>query len=388
MKKILVLPLFTMESGHHRAADALIDSFKKKNSYIQCEKLDFLTYLNPLFEKSISNMYLKWINNKPIIYSKFYKHFFFKKSVILRSIYETLFLEKMEQLLGEKQPDLIICTHSFPSFLVNKLKEYGVCKTPMINVYTDFFINDLWGINHVDMHCVPSKEIKNELIKASVPKENIIITGIVTNDLVSKRQVRQANKKKTHILVSGGSLGLGNQISFLKQPVNSSFVEYRVLCGSNAKLFNEIVSLNINSIKPLPYITCSEQMNHLYNWADALITKPGGVTISEGIKKRIPIFIHSVLPGQEEINMNYLEQKGLVQKLNRNKSVEEQVVTFLKNPTAIININKAINLFLSELEMYSCEEVASYIVEKVTSQTSNKRVQYLDQIFSRIYCGL
>ncbi|MEH7237414.1 MGDG synthase family glycosyltransferase [Bacillus sp. JJ1562] len=387
MKKILVLPLFTMESGHHRTADTLIDSFRKQDSYIQCEKVEFLSYISPVFEKLISNVYLKWITKSPVIYSKFYKQFFSKKSVILCSIYEALFLEKMEQLLEETQPDIIICTHSFPSFFVSKLKEYGVCKTPMINVYTDFFINELWGINQVDMHFVPSKETKTDLIKASVPEENIIKTGIVTADLVSKRPGRRTNNKKMHILVSGGSLGLGNQLSFLKSE-NRDLVEYRVLCGSNAKLYKEIASLNINSIKPLPYITCTEQMNHLYNWADAIITKPGGVTISEAIKKRIPIFIHSVLPGQEEINMNYLERKGLVQKLNKTRSVEEQVVTALKNPAGIIQMNKAINLYLSEIEMNNCVEVASYIIEKVTSKNSNKRVQYLDQILSRIYCSL
>ncbi|WP_189655104.1 MGDG synthase family glycosyltransferase [Bacillus sp. HNG] len=388
MKNILVLPLFTMESGHHRTADVLISSFKKQDSYINCEKVDFLTYMNPVLEKSISNLYLKWISNWPVNYSRFYKRFFSKKSDILHSLYEALFLEKMEQLLEEKLPDLVICTHSFPSFLVNKLKEYGVCSTPMINVYTDFFVNDLWGISQVDMHFVPSKEIKAELIKASVPEENIIITGIITSDLASKRKCRSTNKRKIRILVSGGSLGLGNQLFFLKQSVNKDLIEYRVLCGLNAKLYREISSLNLNLIKPLPYITCPEQMNHLYNWADALITKPGGVTISEAIKKRIPIFIYSVLPGQEEINMNYLEKKGLVRKLNKARTVEEQVVTALKNPVALIKMNKANELFLSEIEMNSCLEVANYILEKVTSKNSNKRIQYLDQILSRIYCSL
>lgn len=55
-----------------------------------------------------------------------------------------------------------------------------------------------------------------------------------------------------------------------------------------------------------------EKMNELYNLADAIITKSGGVTISEAINKKVHIFIHSVLPGQEEINLKYLQEQCLV----------------------------------------------------------------------------
>lgn len=50
-------------------------------------------------------------------------------------------------------------------------------------------------------------------------------------------------------------------------------------------------------------------MNQLYNKADAILTKPGGVTISEALQKKLPILVHTSLPGQEEINLDYLLEK-------------------------------------------------------------------------------
>jgi UDP-N-acetylglucosamine:LPS N-acetylglucosamine transferase len=238
------------------------------------------------------------------------------------------------------------------------------------------------------MHLVPSKDTKEQLIKASIPEENILITGIVTNDKFLKRKKEKSEKEKVHILVAGGSLGLGKQLSSLKDCVDSKLVEYRVLCGSNSKLYEEIDSLNSDSIKPLSYITSPEQMNHLYNWADALITKPGGVTISEAIKKKLPIFIHSVLPGQEEVNMDYLAKRGLVRKLNNNVLIEEQILSVLNNPIALFDIRKSMQLFLSDIEINSCEEVAKFIFNRMTKRTINKRVQYIDHIFSRLYYSL
>lgn len=61
MKHVLILPLFQMESGHHRTADALIEAFHKQDPDIDCEKVDFLSYANTSLEKFISHLYLRWI---------------------------------------------------------------------------------------------------------------------------------------------------------------------------------------------------------------------------------------------------------------------------------------------------------------------------------------
>ena len=73
----------------------------------------------------------------------------------------------MEQLLAEEKPDLIVCTHGFPSYLLSQLKMKGKCNVPIINVYTDFFINNVWGKEGIDLHFLPSKEVKEQLIKKS-----------------------------------------------------------------------------------------------------------------------------------------------------------------------------------------------------------------------------
>ena len=37
-------------------------------------------------------------------------------------------------------------------------------------------------------------------------------------------------------------------------------------------------------------------MSALYDQVDAIMTKPGGVTISEVFQKQLPIFVHHYLP--------------------------------------------------------------------------------------------
>ncbi|MDA6131239.1 hypothetical protein OSK38_28225, partial [Escherichia coli] len=86
-------------------------------------------------------------------------------------------------------------------------------------------------------------------------------------------------------------------------------------------------------IEPIGYIEDPFEMNQLYNKADAILTKPGGVTISEALQKKLPILVHTSLPGQEEINLDYLLEKNLVLVIN-DKHIAEQ----LNNEEAILSL--------------------------------------------------
>lgn len=44
---------------------------------------------------------------------------------------------------------------------------------------------------------------------------------------------------------------------------------------------------------------------------DCIITKPGGITLSEALACRLPIFLYRPVPGQELNNALYLQKKGV-----------------------------------------------------------------------------
>lgn len=95
-----------------------------------------------------------------------------------------------------------------------------------------------------------------------------------------------------------------------------SMIDFFVLCGKNEQLYGKLKNSGRANIVPLRYIKCKDEMNKLYDQIDGIITKPGGVTISESLYKRKPIFIYHALPGQEVINLHQLKKLGLVYELN------------------------------------------------------------------------
>ena len=123
-----------------------------------------------------------------------------------------------------------------------------------------------------------------------------------------KFPINHKNGDRPKILISGGNSGLGGILKLSNELKKASHYDFLVLCGNNKKLFNEILSWNVEHVKGLPYISSRAEMNKLYNQVDAIITKPGGVTVSEALRKRLPIFVHSVLPGQEQINLHVFKK--------------------------------------------------------------------------------
>lgn len=377
MKKILFLPLFRMQSGHHQVADALMDMLKKRTRDLVLKKIDLLSYTNESLEKMITSSYLKWIRYAPETYNLAYKSIFYEpgtKDYTLK-LYQSIFLKKMEQLLAEEAPDLIVCTHGFPSHLVSQLKREEKFNIPVINVYTDFFINNVWGVQGIDLHLLPSQEVKDTLVKKKqIPEQSMIVTGIPIHEGINETFKLTKTPARPKILISGGNSGLGGILKLSEGLKKSSHFDFLVLCGKNQKLYDQIVSWNAEHIKPIPYLTSRSEMNSLYDEADAIITKPGGVTISEAIHKKLPIFVHSALPGQEEINLQYLKNKGLVFELNYKNSIDQQLNNILNNPQLMDIWNRAVNSYMQGIEIQNPERLSELITWMLNyDQTISRR---------------
>ncbi|GAB6171953.1 glycosyl transferase [Paradesulfitobacterium aromaticivorans] len=360
--KILFLPFLQMPTGHHQVADALIRSVMRRDPSVELKKVDFLSFVNEKIEKIFTTTYLKWIDHSPQTFTWVYRYFVYPSNASKHfHLYESLFLSKMLEMLKQENPDLIVCTQAFPSFLISRLKLQEKIETPVINVYTDFFINKLWGLQGIDYHFVCDRPLKEELISKGIPAESIFITGIPVDEcfLPKKRPLKYT--RPYHLLISGGNSGLGDIQTFLKVLKPSSDFRYSIMCGKNEKLYREISSLGLANIRPLPYLSSRQAMDDLYNEADAIITKPGGVTISEALIKSLPIFVHSTLPGQEEVNLHYLESHGLVRVLQPDQPIEEQVIRILSDHQERTRWYNQVNAYRKRQEGKAWEKILEFI---------------------------
>ena len=62
-----------------------------------------------------------------------------------------------------------------------------------------------------------------------------------------------------------------------------------------------------------------------------LITKPGGLTVSEAIIKNIPLIIPFFIPGHEEENKNFIVEEEIGVYANSVDAVIKEIKKFYKN---------------------------------------------------------
>ncbi|MGH1145086.1 MGDG synthase family glycosyltransferase [Bacillus pseudomycoides] len=371
-KTILFLPFLQIPSGHHQVAHALMEGIQKDQFNIKCDQVDILSYSYGRIEALVSNVYLKWIKEFPDFYNWIYQNSVYKNVEENKRyrLYELLFVPFMRRLIRDKQPDLIICTHALPSYILNYLKEKGELKTPVINVYTDYFIHSCWGIEHNDFHFVPSHHMKEFLKKKGVNDEQIFITGIPIHNNIKKQKEYIMNTASSawSVLITGGSLGVGAIEDLIHKIGTETKIHFYVLCGKNANLYQKLQQLQRDNITPLKYITSREKMNKLYDQIDAIVTKPGGVTISESLFKRKPIFIYHVLPGQEEINLQQLKKLGVIFHLNKwgdeRGKFDEQLHSFFQNENQLQRYQKRITEYHRQLINKEPSQIIKELITK------------------------
>ncbi|PLR75445.1 UDP-glucuronosyltransferase [Bacillus sp. V3-13] len=367
VKKVLLLPFLQISSGHHQVADAIAAYLKKADPFMQCKTVDLFHYTSKRLEKMTSALYLWAIKMLPDFYSKIYIRNAYLNDKPDQSFlfYEKLFLKSMKKLLSEENPDIVICTHCLPSYLLNVLKNNGEFTGFVVNSYTDFFINTVWGIKNIDLHIVPSVTHKRFLVEKQIDAARVIVTGIPVHPTFIGQVPDRKRRATFNILITGGNLGVGSIGDLCGKLIPSQKMKYFVLCGKNKTLFQKLKKLASPSVVPLEYIESREQMNRLYDEMDLVVTKPGGVTISECLVKKLPIILLRALPGQEEINEAFLRENKLVLELPSGlmiKSMEEEIIAFLENDHLRNQHRETVTAFLEKYEDFN--RVVEYLYKR------------------------
>lgn len=365
-QKLLFLPFMQIPSGHHQVADTLIDECYRHTSKVNCDKIDMLSYSYGGIEKLVSSLYLSWINNFPNSYHWLYYHSSYKESFKSKrnALYTSFFMYFFKKLLNESNPDIIVCTHALPSGVASRLKQKNKINQTVINVYTDFFINRVWGLKGIDYHLTPSIQVKNYLLTKGIPESKIAITGIPVHP-VFREKGTERRLHKLSVLVTGGNLGVGGIEKLINKTKGD--IQFYVLCGKNEALYQRLDNNKQPHIIPFRYITSRKKMNNLYDNVDAVLTKPGGVTISECLMKQKPIFIYNPLPGQEKINVEQLLKLGVVMLINHFEHAEHQILQYFTNKSKQKVYHKYVNAYHKSLETDSLTFMIDMIQESKRS---------------------
>jgi processive 1,2-diacylglycerol beta-glucosyltransferase len=332
MSKILILSASTGH-GHNQAANSLKQELEA--SHYQVTIVEPLKEEGRIMDMLIDDGYNILARKLPKMYGRLYRmtgRKLVNKSVI--TFFNMTLSSTISQLAKEHKPDLLIVTHPLFVNVVSFLKASGRINLPFIAVVTDYMAHRFYVNKHVDAYIVGSSYTKDTLIEKGVLENKIFTYGIPVRK--EFREPRSVDKDSIFtLLLMGGGMGIPYLKKCLGEILKNNH-EFRifVVCGNNQKLKNELEEKYADSFKgkEVKIFGFTPNIAELMDQSDIIITKPGGLTVTEAINKNIPIIIPYFIPGQEEENTKILLKAGVATSVKTLSKLNEVIDRFYKNP--------------------------------------------------------
>lgn len=324
--------------GHHSTAQAIMDCFDERG--IESRMLDTFDYIDPVLGESIDKGYLFSTTNFPEVYGKAYslldKRVERYKPSSLIAIISKLVSHKLRDYILDYAPDLIIGTHSYACLVMTYLKEQGVIACPTIGIVTDFTVHPFWESTDMDYYVTADSLLDNQMHRKGIPKEKILPFGIPINKKFLKRTPKKEARAMLHlddkqtILIMMGSMGFGHLEKQL-EAIDSLNIDFQIICvcGKNEKMKRGI-DRRVWKKKIITY-GFVDNVELLMDASDCIITKPGGLTTSELLAKRLPAIIMNPIPGQEDRNMEFLVNNGAAVAVTDTFGVDEALFELMSH---------------------------------------------------------
>jgi processive 1,2-diacylglycerol beta-glucosyltransferase len=358
-EKILILT-GSLGDGHNKAAQAILEAAKFYRPDVEVEVVDFLKWTHPYLHSVGKYFYIQWVKSLPSVYGYLYSktrdvNTFSNCFKRMRS-FST---DRMLELLDEVSPTEVVSTFPGAAAAMSYLKTNGLTAIPTVTVLTDYTDHSYWIHPNTDRYLVGAEHVKQKLLRYRIPGHQIVVTGIpiglpytLTYDRFMLRDKYQLDRMMPTILVMGGGHGLiGKQLmSVLQENELSAPVQFIFVCGRNEKL-KQWLEDELKGTKIAHSVIITGFVDHVHELmalSDLIITKPGGLTVSEALALELPMMLYKPIPGQEQDNAAYLVGLGAAMEAKNAADLRNQLLQVIHNQSLLLILKR--NARLSHLK--------------------------------------
>jgi len=367
-------------NGHLRAAEAVIEGLCIKEPSAIVTHLDFGDFLSKRFNRMVKKLYFELIKHSPKLWGKFY----YKTSKLDHKSRIQRFLNQLGRCdflkyIQEFNPDLIVCTYPTVSSILAQLRLEHILQVPVITVITDYTVHSHWVHPGVDRYMVACEEVKEMLVTGGIPVQRIHVTGIPISPKFEKKIDRELILSKLGIrpslptfLVMGAYGNLESTKRICKKLADSVVpIQSIIVCGNNERLFHSLHEVATNSRNPLIRLGYVDNMEELMSVTDLIITKAGGLTVTEALTMHLPLVIYKPIPGQEEENATFVQGIGAGQVADTEEELERMIFRFLTYPKEIEKMRENASVALLG---HSAEKAVNNMLDLLFNSKSKQRI--------------
>ena len=334
--RVLILTCNT-GGGHNSAALALENYFS--NIGVECDIADFLGFGKDIANNIICNGHVFIYRHVPKLFEWGYKiaeSDTMKGANSLIYKYCSGYADKLYDFLCEHKYDCIISVHVFASIALDYIKKRIDDNIVACHVTTDYTCYPEISNTDLDYYFIPHKGLIDEYVKNGISRNKIIPSGIpvrtvfynYSSDKSEHKRKIGVDPDKLLVVVAGGSMGCGpieDIVSLLRQRVDKT-VEVAVICGSNVKTYE--------ALKVYDDIHVCGFVDNIHDYmhaADLLLTKAGGLSVTEAAASNLPLVFINAVSGCEAYNRDFFRNQGYAVSSIDEAEVVENTVELLGN---------------------------------------------------------
>ena len=316
--------------GHKKAALALAAA-------LGASSYDLLDFSHPLIKKIYTLSYAFITQRFTHLWKLLFSYAKSRRfSSGVNKIHQRIFASFFK-FLQENKPDIIIVTHFFPSNLIAISKEKT--KAKLISVVTDLRVHPVWFNHRVDYYFVALNETKEDLLKLGASLEQVFVgfvplrEGFLKDYSIESLYKRFYLRLKPSIIFVSSSRG---NFPYFKSSIKGLLKDFNVfvIYGKNKRLKAHLEALDSPHIRFFPF---HDEIWELISASSVIITKPGGLTIFEGLYKKKPFVFTHYIPGQERENMDLLVKHGLARFTKNKDEIIKAIYYFAKKSNELKN---------------------------------------------------
>lgn len=232
---------------------------------------------------------------------------------------------RIEALLRETRPDLVVSVHPLVNHLVVPVLERVAPRTRYVTVVTD-----LGGIHPSWLHprnaaiYLPTERAVELAAARGLPRQRLHAHGLpiradfarVASERNDTRRAFSLDPDLPAVLVMGGGGGIGPMEAIVSATAAAlagaspgrPAAQIVVVCASNGKLKERLEA----ATWPVPVTALGyvDRMSDLMQACDLLVTKAGPGTIAEASVRGLPMLLYGFIPGQEGANVDHVVDAG------------------------------------------------------------------------------
>lgn len=356
--RVLILSV-TAGFGHHATAKAIGDMLTEKGAEVHT--LDVYAYISNLIKTTIDKGYLFSSKHMQTLYRLVYQLAenngagYFTSGPSIINIINALGASKFAKVIAGYAPDVIICTHVFAAQMVDELKKRKkLDDIKTIGIVTDYTLHPYWeDVPRVQYIVTASELLSYRCVQRGVPEDHILPLGIPVHPKFNVPLSREDAAVQLGIdpamrtmLLMGGSMGYADHVKTLEKLTAIGLpLQFLVVCGNNKKQLAQVQQFIAHYegdcvIHGYGFVNNVEVM---MSASDCIVSKPGGLTVSEALAKNLPMLLVDPIPGHEERNVDFLVNNGMAALITKHFPIDEAVYELFHNPARLKTVRETMH---------------------------------------------